>query len=149
MVNKERRRRSRRINANGQIRRYFPYAYRLQIWHDQKGRCAYCGCYLLELAEGRAAQDHQYLTDSRCPILDHRIPVIRGGSNKRDNLAMVCRRCDADKGLFTFNEWLNGDCLVCGLHFKHDQHRGRAMLHHLKDEHPAEFFHLKDKGELP
>jgi 5-methylcytosine-specific restriction endonuclease McrA len=53
-----------------------------------RGYCAYCGVY-------------KNLTK------DHIIPRSRGGADIKDNITMVCSRCNSAKGNKTLEEWLD------------------------------------------
>ena len=59
-------------------------------YRAQGGRCFYCG---------------RRLRDMRFHV-DHRIPISRGGSNKPENLACACARCNIAKGGLTEAEFL-------------------------------------------
>jgi hypothetical protein len=49
--------------------------------------CAYCG------------------DEDRVLVIEHIIPVARGGTNDRDNLAAACGTCNTEKLDFTPAEW--------------------------------------------
>jgi len=56
--------------------------------------CYYCGCEI---------QDKK--------TIDHKTPVIKGGTNENDNLVLSCLHCNTQKGSKTeyeYKEWLNG-----------------------------------------
>ena len=55
--------------------------------------CYYCGCEI---------QDKK--------TIDHKTPVIKGGTNENDNLVLSCLHCNTQKGSKTedeYREWLN------------------------------------------
>lgn len=55
---------------------------------DEKGRdCTYCG-------------------EPGCSVLDHMLPVTRGGKNSFENLFPACETCNTSKGNRTLIEWL-------------------------------------------
>lgn len=54
----------------------------------QKGRCAYC--------EKKLKQDYH---------VDHIVPISKGGSNNKRNLAISCVECNLKKGSKTPEEW--------------------------------------------
>ena len=64
------------------VREYIPRAVRREIL---AGGCAYC--------EDDAAH------------VDHVVPLSRGGTNDRENLAGACRRCNEEKLDSTPDEW--------------------------------------------
>jgi 5-methylcytosine-specific restriction endonuclease McrA len=53
---------------------------------SHEGRCTYCG-------------------DTTLIEIDHRIPLIRGGSNLIANIVPACRRCNRRKGTLTETEF--------------------------------------------
>ena len=59
------------------------------LYTDQQQSCAYCGNTLL-------AGYH----------VEHRIPLIRGGSNSLENLCLACPTCNLRKGAKTDQEFL-------------------------------------------
>lgn len=50
--------------------------------HEKDPRCVYC----------------EKVIELEYAILDHRIPISRGGSNRLDNLVLACKPCDIEKG---------------------------------------------------
>lgn len=38
-------------------------------------------------------------------VMDHKVPVLRGGSDAADNLDYVCWQCNLEKALRTPDEW--------------------------------------------
>jgi 5-methylcytosine-specific restriction endonuclease McrA len=76
------RRRSRELAAEGQ--------HTTEEWiallETHRYRCAYCG------ADGPLEPDH-------------RVPLVRGGSNYIDNILPACRRCNSRKRLLTEDEF--------------------------------------------
>ena len=61
----------------------------LYLYIDQQQSCAYCGNTLL-------AGYH----------VEHKIPLIRGGSNSLENLCLACPTCNLRKGAKTDQEFL-------------------------------------------
>lgn len=57
-----------------------------QLYYDQGGLCL-CGVTLFP------------------HTVDHRTPLIRGGSNWPSNLQLLCLPCNTSKGTKTMNEW--------------------------------------------
>lgn len=62
---------------------------RLILLHEQHGQCLYCGT-------GLKASTME---------VDHIVPVSRGGTNTRKNLAATCRPCNGSKGDTPFAQW--------------------------------------------
>lgn len=54
----------------------------LEIYHEQKGCCAFCGSSF----------------DEPKPEIDHWYPLSRGGMNDKDNIKILHRRCNRTKG---------------------------------------------------
>jgi 5-methylcytosine-specific restriction endonuclease McrA len=54
---------------------------------EAEGRCAYCA------------------EEAATPTIDHKIPLSRGGANRRDNIALSCRSCNAKKWTRTPEEF--------------------------------------------
>lgn len=54
----------------------------LEIYHEQKGCCAFCGSPF----------------DEPKPEIDHWYPLSRGGMNDKDNIKILHRRCNRTKG---------------------------------------------------
>ena len=62
-----------------------------ELWEKQAGRCCYCGCQMrTEPPFGTARA-----------TLEHLTPKAQGGSNKRENLALACERCNLQRGRLT------------------------------------------------
>jgi 5-methylcytosine-specific restriction endonuclease McrA len=67
----------------------FPSGYRRKIWVRDKEKCFYCRCKL-KLSKA---------------TIDHRIPIIKGGDDREENLVIACFNCNNDKGAFTDHEY--------------------------------------------
>jgi len=66
----------------------------LKMLHDQWGLCYWCGEDILKKYE-----------------VEHIIPISRGGDNSKDNVALSCRACNAQKNNKLPEEWFNTiDC---------------------------------------
>ncbi len=67
----------------------WPKGLKQDLMRRQQSTCAYCGhrqpAYAFEI--------------------DHMTPVVRGGSNDRDNLQVICRSCNMRKGIQTDQEF--------------------------------------------
>lgn len=74
--------------AGGKI----PIALKRELYEEQEHRCGYCGQTL-------------YMSIKYDCHIDHIIPLIRGGTNDKDNLVMCCKHCSASKGHKTLPEW--------------------------------------------
>ena len=76
---------NRRVKLNPTLRE----AYISELIKKQKGRCMYCG--------RKVSRD---LFD-----LDHKNPVDRGGTNRKNNFQLLCRTCNTRKGAMTDREF--------------------------------------------
>ena len=74
------RRRARRLLARGRLTEYLDRA------------CPYCNVLMTD-RDGRESW--------RAPSRDHKIPRSRGGRNVVENIEIVCRRCNKQKGSLT------------------------------------------------
>ena len=59
--------------------------------------CAYCGIETNPYAEFRHAEN--------AIQRDHKVPLIRGGSDDIENIAVACRSCNREKGTMTAEEY--------------------------------------------
>lgn len=64
------------------------------VFRRSRGRCVYC-----ETIRGPFQ-------------VDHAVPIIRGGSNKIQNLVLACKPCNTAKGYRTAAEFANPDVQV-------------------------------------
>ena len=62
-------------------------------------RCAYCDCWL---DKGDAKKP-----SSR--VIEHFVPVAKGGLNDHTNVVPSCRRCNEAKGVQMPREWLQDE----------------------------------------
>lgn len=53
--------------------------------------CEYCG--------------KEYIAADNYPHIDHIIPLARGGTDTRNNVRVLCRRCNMLKGVHLDGEW--------------------------------------------
>lgn len=60
-----------------------------ELYEQSEDHCMYCGIRLF-------GEYH----------LEHMNPIVRGGSNEIENLAVVCADCNLNKGDKTFTEWV-------------------------------------------
>ena len=77
---------------NGGIMNNWKPKVRKKIYDVTKGKCYYCGCEI---------QDKK--------TIDHKTPVIKGGTNENDNLVLSCLHCNTQKGNKTeeeYRKWL-------------------------------------------
>lgn len=72
-------------------RKPIPFETRLRVYNDCDGKCLYC---------------REKVPFPRM-VLEHKIPIVRGGDDKIDNLTLSCRKCDKEKGTFTEHEFLS------------------------------------------
>lgn len=75
---------ARKVRAGREARR-ISSTIRREVFDSNKGDCVYCGDYATQI--------------------DHVLPVSRGGTRRRSNLAPSCRRCNFEKLDFTPAEW--------------------------------------------
>lgn len=59
-----------------------------RLYEDQDGRCLYCGITLFDRYH-----------------VDHMIPLVQGGSNAPENLAIACSLCNLSKHGKTISQW--------------------------------------------
>ena len=67
----------------------WPKGLKRELMRRQDNTCVYCG----------------YRRRATSLDIDHLTPVVRGGSNDRGNLQVVCRQCNQRKGLQTDEEF--------------------------------------------
>lgn len=79
------RHRSRKLNASGDITKTVWF----EICQEHSWECYLCGITL----------------DLSTAQIEHRIPLSRGGTNERYNIAPACDRCNARKGIRTEKEY--------------------------------------------
>lgn len=70
----------------------------ISLWDDQEGLCYFCGIALA--IPGSVPQ-----TASNAATVDHLLPPALGGTNKRENLAWTCNKCNQAKGERTEEEY--------------------------------------------
>jgi 5-methylcytosine-specific restriction endonuclease McrA len=70
-----------------------PKALKLELYEEQEHRCAYCGITLYMSIKGDVNTDHIK-------------PLIKGGTNDKDNLVVCCKTCNSSKGTKDFEEWV-------------------------------------------
>ncbi len=63
----------------------------------QSGRCFFCGCALPQSNRGLARKDHRHI--------EHKTPLVRGGSNWPSNIVWSCSPCNLRKGTKTLEEF--------------------------------------------
>lgn len=81
------------------------HALRRRLWESQGGACAYCGVMTIfqypfgfedrpiwGIERSRTSRD-----EWRFATIEHRLPLSRGGTWKRYNLCIACKRCDGAK----------------------------------------------------
>lgn len=88
---------ARRARAERRLRQYnaegtYTNADVLTIYHEQDGRCFFCGVTIFQTIPG----DYH---------IDHLMPLNRGGSNWSDNLALSCSYCNCSRQDRTVTEW--------------------------------------------
>ena len=79
-------------NATKQRLRYQAQKHRKSLGEAQDWKCKYCECDI----SGKGASH-----------LDHIVPVAKGGTSSRDNLQLLCRRCNIRKSAHQPDEQLH------------------------------------------
>ncbi len=69
---------------------------RRRLADDNGWLCSYCG----------GGVTIGFTAGFRLATIDHKIPVSRGGTHKRYNLACACKSCNEAKGSMTVEEFL-------------------------------------------
>lgn len=64
---------------------------RAHVWNMSWGHCFYCGT--------------NYLNPFDNLVIEHVVPLARGGTNEIENLVPACSNCNFEKGLLLLNEW--------------------------------------------
>ena len=83
-----------------------------QMWQEQEGKCAYCGCDMIrwEDVEGTIWEEKGQYEDNYCNI-DHVIPLSEGGLHESSNVVLACHKCNMEKGAET---WEPNEEVLCG-----------------------------------
>lgn len=70
---------------------------REQLYEEQEGMCYYC------LADCYPPEKASYINEERDLyfVIDHKIPMSRGGANMLSNVVGACWACNARKGAMT------------------------------------------------
>lgn len=67
---------------------------RIKLRAKQNGKCCYCGCTMTPPQmpkKGRAPL-------STAETIEHLRRIIEGGTDRHDNLALACFRCNTERG---------------------------------------------------
>ena len=81
---------SERTKRNIQKRRKRGHAKRLLRTTARNQVCAYCGVRL----------------NSKTATADHKIPLSRGGKDRKSNTVLCCYTCNQEKGSKTYDEYM-------------------------------------------
>src|SRR5262245_53231125 len=73
---------------------------RAAVWDMTRGQCWYCGYRLNPIRDF---------------VVEHIVPICRGGTDDLWNLVPACRMCNSDKGKKTPEEWRAEFCSSEGL----------------------------------
>ena len=76
---------------SGVKRRRYSSTFRSKLLQEQEGKCFYCKKGLSYIHA----------------IVEHKIPICRGGKQAKDNLCVSCSTCDKLKGGQTDKEFMN------------------------------------------
>jgi hypothetical protein len=69
---------------------------RSEVYKKTGGKCWYCGCELSPYMN-RMSPD--------LFVIEHQIPISRGGTNETNNLVPACRSCNSQKAYKTVEEF--------------------------------------------
>ena len=75
-----------------------------RLFEEADGQCFYCGCFVTEYGWG-SMRDWLLLRDFPGMVVEHKTPLIRGGSDLLENVACACQDCNKRKGAFTVGEF--------------------------------------------
>jgi hypothetical protein len=71
---------------------------------EQAKKCCYCQCILTNNPRGKV-----YTAANPMPpnakTIDHKFPIIKGGTNHLSNLCVACYQCNTEKGKLTEQEY--------------------------------------------
>ncbi|MDL2409950.1 HNH endonuclease [Rhizobium calliandrae] len=79
---------------------------RIKLRERQNGRCCYCD---VEMVISNKPLKFQPANEETLEHLERR---AEGGRNNRDNIALACRRCNAERGAMdwlTYKTWRRGE----------------------------------------
>lgn len=74
----------------------------VRMFHEQGGRCHYCGCAMTLPRQEPGKQTPDYATK------DHVIPASKGGYGLRNNKVLACNACNTERGntsYVDFKQW--------------------------------------------
>lgn len=113
--NRERRRRRRQaavaagLPARAVVGRWA--SYKKRRWAEQVGRCCFCQRSMTYLRCGEAKKVE---TDDLATI-EHVCPSAHGGENSYGNIRLSCLRCNCDRGVRPYEEFLYETRVSLGL----------------------------------
>ena len=73
------------------LRTNLPRELKAAVWNMTWGHCFYCGT--------------NYMNPFENMIIEHVVPLFRGGTNEIENLVPACDGCNEAKGTLLLNEW--------------------------------------------
>jgi len=92
------------------------------MYDRQHGRCWYCGCRVAvhswEWEPHFSSNEYAPKAGYAKPVIEHVVPVKRGGKGLRGNMVLACHPCNSRKGqqfLEEFRAWCSrkvGGCRV-------------------------------------
>src|SRR5690349_2767038 len=77
---------------------------KVRVFKQSDRRCFYCGLPL-RFRDVAPDRDWVMVTGHNSAILEHKIPVCRGGKSNLTNCVPACVRCNREKGAFTVEEF--------------------------------------------
>jgi 5-methylcytosine-specific restriction endonuclease McrA len=77
---------------------------REKLFEESNGLCFYCGCLVTEYGY-HFTRDWLLLNENSGMQVEHKTPIIRGGSDLMENTVCSCQECNKTKGTFTLEEF--------------------------------------------
>jgi len=71
------------------------------LWNAQKGKCHFCGC------DTQLRPPTQKRMKKNDATIEHMIPKIKGGNNRRANLKMSCFSCNTNRSDMNADKWMD------------------------------------------
>lgn len=79
----------------------------VKLFKQQNGICIFCGCETWLAQEGVKKQNPPPgMLVKQMATADHKIPQFHGGTDRMANLVMACTRCNSDRQIIPFEEFM-------------------------------------------